>query len=293
MITQHKVLLLILITLWTTGFIRHLPARAADQPQSHKPYTQWTDTVAVAANSPITEEGKWPVKPRLAYAAAPRYAPTPHVQPKTPSAPQNTATGQINTSETKISVNTAVLTPSSLQDGFLWPTTWTYVIQPFRRGHRGIDITRDSAGGHGGGEDEEADQVSTDESPNAPKILAAKSGMVSFVGWMGGFGKLVIIDHEEGWQTYYAHLSTTSVKRGATVEKGQVLGIMGTTGRSTGVHLHFEIRKDGVPQNPLVAKPSLKPSSTPIVKKPEPSPTATPSSTPLPTLMLPVLEDQS
>lgn len=82
-------------------------------------------------------------------------------------------------------------------------------------------------------------------------IFAADNGKVVLAGWNGGYGKAVIIDHNNGYQTLYAHMSSIKVKEGQIVEKGEKIGIMGTTGNSTGVHLHFEIEKDGENQNPL------------------------------------------
>lgn len=82
-------------------------------------------------------------------------------------------------------------------------------------------------------------------------IKAADSGKVTFAGTKNGYGKTVIIDHNNGYQTLYAHLSKISVSKGEVVEKGDKIGVMGSTGRSTGVHLHFEIHKDGVPKNPI------------------------------------------
>ncbi len=80
---------------------------------------------------------------------------------------------------------------------------------------------------------------------------AADGGVVIFAGLKGNYGKLVIIDHENGFTTYYAHNDTIKVKKGQRVAKGDVIGTVGTTGRTTGPHLHFEIRKNGVPVNPL------------------------------------------
>lgn len=82
-------------------------------------------------------------------------------------------------------------------------------------------------------------------------IKAADNGKVTFAGTKDSYGKLVIIDHGNGYETRYAHLSSISVKKGDKVQKGDKLGVMGSTGRSTGVHLHFEILKDGKHQNPL------------------------------------------
>ena len=76
-------------------------------------------------------------------------------------------------------------------------------------------------------------------------IVAFESGTVTYAGNNGGYGNVVYIDHGNGYQTRYAHQKSLSVKVGQKVTKGQTLGYMGTTGNSTGNHLHFEIRKNG------------------------------------------------
>ena len=103
---------------------------------------------------------------------------------------------------------------------------------PFGRGirfHKGIDI----ANCHG------------------TNIVAAGSGVVTFVGNRSGYGKVVIIKHNSEYETLYAHNSKNLVKVGDKVEKGQTIAKMGSTGRSTGCHLHFEIHKNGQVINPL------------------------------------------
>ncbi|MCU6711024.1 peptidoglycan DD-metalloendopeptidase family protein [Paenibacillus sp. J5C_2022] len=82
-------------------------------------------------------------------------------------------------------------------------------------------------------------------------IMAADSGVVEFVGRKQGLGNAIIIDHKNGFKTVYGHLSSFKVSKGDKVEKGDAIGIMGNTGNSTGTHLHFEIHKNGVLQNPL------------------------------------------
>jgi murein DD-endopeptidase MepM/ murein hydrolase activator NlpD len=69
-------------------------------------------------------------------------------------------------------------------------------------------------------------------------------------GWNGGYGNHVIIDHGNGFTTLYAHLTSIFVEPGMTVSQGQQIGTMGSTGNSTGPHLHFEVRYGGVPYNP-------------------------------------------
>lgn len=84
-------------------------------------------------------------------------------------------------------------------------------------------------------------------------VYAADSGTVVFAGWhSGGYGNLVVIDHGNGFQTYYGHLSRISVRCAAGVGAGQVIGAVGTTGNSTGPHLHFEIQQNGVPTSPHI-----------------------------------------
>ena len=82
-------------------------------------------------------------------------------------------------------------------------------------------------------------------------LRAAKDGVVSFAGNMSGYGKIIIIKHSNGYETRYAHLSVISTKVGEHVNKGDLIGKTGASGRVTGPHLHFEIRKDGVPKNPM------------------------------------------
>lgn len=82
------------------------------------------------------------------------------------------------------------------------------------------------------------------------QISAADSGIVTFAGYKGSYGNLVIVDHGNGWQTYYAHNSALSVSAGDGVVKGQAIAAMGATGRATGSHCHFELRINGEPVNP-------------------------------------------
>ncbi|WP_163527891.1 peptidoglycan DD-metalloendopeptidase family protein [Halobacillus ihumii] len=82
-------------------------------------------------------------------------------------------------------------------------------------------------------------------------IKSADNGVVVSAGSDGDYGNKVVINHNNGYKTIYAHLASISVSPGETVEKGSAIGVMGTTGDSTGVHLHFEVYKDGSLQNPL------------------------------------------
>jgi murein DD-endopeptidase MepM/ murein hydrolase activator NlpD len=113
---------------------------------------------------------------------------------------------------------------------FVWPTSGS-INQRYWGGHGGIDI-----GAWTG----------------AP-VKAADGGYVAVAtgGWNAGYGNHVIIDHGNGFVTLYAHLNSIYVKPGESVVAGQQIGSVGNTGNSTGPHLHFEIRYQGVPRNPL------------------------------------------
>ncbi len=91
--------------------------------------------------------------------------------------------------------------------------------------------------------------------PYGANVKAANSGKVIFTGWYGGYGKVVILDHGKvngvPTTTLYAHLSSYRVEKGASVYRGQVIANIGTTGYSTGPHLHFEVRRNGATTNPL------------------------------------------
>lgn len=81
-------------------------------------------------------------------------------------------------------------------------------------------------------------------------VYAADGGVVTFAGWNGNYGKMIKIRHDNGSETYYAHLSSINVSNGARVAQGSLIGRVGNTGRSTGPHLHFEIRINGKTVNP-------------------------------------------
>jgi murein DD-endopeptidase MepM/ murein hydrolase activator NlpD len=82
-------------------------------------------------------------------------------------------------------------------------------------------------------------------------ILAAQEGVVRFAGWQGGYGKLVIVDHGHGLTTRYGHCSKITVSAGQQVGQGEMIARVGSTGHSTGPHLHFEVRHNEVAVNPM------------------------------------------
>lgn len=84
----------------------------------------------------------------------------------------------------------------------------------------------------------------------ASVVYASASGVVKLAGNVAGYGNMIIIDHKYGFSTYYGHLTKIYTKKNAIVKRGQPIGFAGSTGKSTGDHLHFEIRKNNKPINP-------------------------------------------
>ena len=88
-------------------------------------------------------------------------------------------------------------------------------------------------------------------------VRASQKGKVGYVGFKGGYGKLIILEHKFGYKTYYGHLSKILVRKGQYIKTGQTIGKVGSTGRSTGPHLHFEIRKFNSLKDPLALTKNL------------------------------------
>ncbi|HET6946574.1 MAG TPA: peptidoglycan DD-metalloendopeptidase family protein [bacterium] len=121
--------------------------------------------------------------------------------------------------------------------GFIWPARGVFTsgfgirrhpIFRIRRMHTGQDIA----------------------APYGTSVQAASDGRVIYTGWFGGYGKIVVIDHGDGVSTLYAHLSRILTRSGARVRRGEVVGRVGSTGYSTGPHVHFEVRVNGRPIDP-------------------------------------------
>ncbi|MGI6685725.1 MAG: murein hydrolase activator EnvC family protein [Bacillota bacterium] len=139
----------------------------------------------------------------------------------------------------KIQAERAKNSKNQFSGEFSWPTPgytritseYGYRIHPIlktKRMHTGIDIG----------------------APAGTSIKAVDDGTVIFAGWLGAYGNATIIDHGGGISSMYAHQSSISVKENQDVKRGQVIGKVGSTGWSTGAHLHFEVRKNGDPINP-------------------------------------------
>lgn len=133
----------------------------------------------------------------------------------------------------KVIVKGTKVIPSRGSGELTWPTNGGYISSNYGyrwgRLHKGIDIARSSN----------------------RTIKAADHGVVSFAGYKRGYGNKIIINHNNGMRTLYAHLSSINVRVGQTIEKGSQIGVMGSTGNSTGIHLHFEVHQNGGTQNPL------------------------------------------
>ncbi len=87
--------------------------------------------------------------------------------------------------------------------------------------------------------------------PKGTPIKASDDGVVTYASYSGSYGNIVKLSHGNGLETWYAHCDTMSVSVGQVISKGEVIATVGITGRATGYHLHFEVRKNGVPQNPM------------------------------------------
>jgi hypothetical protein len=188
------------------------------------PYLTWLplpsdDLYYVQVEPTSGEPGRYSLLLTLSEAPSPGVPGTPLPQQSTPVAPSGPA---------------AVVS----QGQFQWPTTrraisgWTF-HDPGNPGHIGLDI----------------------DAEMWDPIVAAADGVVVFAEWGGGYGNLVILEHEGDWRTYYAHFTEIVVEAGQEVRQGEILGGAGTTGYSTGPHLHFEIRYQGRPVDPHVHLP--------------------------------------
>lgn len=125
------------------------------------------------------------------------------------------------------------------EETFTWPVEGKIISQFGKRRnrlHNGIDI----------------------RAQKGDPIHAAYSGIICFSGWGGrGYGRLIIIEHENSLRTYYAHNLNNLVEKGEYVEKGQMIALVGRSGRASNYHLHFEVRNSNKPINPLHFLPAI------------------------------------
>lgn len=133
-----------------------------------------------------------------------------------------------------VTLNTTIPIPAIIGTGQLsWPIIGR-ISQNFWIGHRAVDIAMDTG----------------------TEVHAADGGVVIYSGWkVGGYGYLIVIDHGNGFLTMYEHNSQLLVNVNDNVEKDQVISLSGSTGRSSGPHLHFEVRLNGIPVNPFLYLP--------------------------------------
>ncbi|CAH0298683.1 Murein DD-endopeptidase MepM [Peribacillus sp. Bi96] len=135
--------------------------------------------------------------------------------------------------KTEITRKGTKVIPSQGSGTYAWPADGGYISskqgQRWGKLHKGIDIAR----------------------PATRTITAADHGIIETAGNSGGYGNKITINHNNGYKTIYAHLDSINVKPGQKIEKGMKIGMMGSTGHSTGVHLHFEVYKNGSLVNPL------------------------------------------
>jgi murein DD-endopeptidase MepM/ murein hydrolase activator NlpD len=152
-------------------------------------------------------------------------SPTSNATAFTPSVPSNNITPNVATnnitpnvgSESKAELIYPLMSIAPITSGFGWRT---HPLTGLRRFHSGVDLG----------------------APSGTPIVAASTGTVVSAGWKGGYGKAIVIQHNNMQQTLYGHLSEISVQEGQTIEQGTVIGLVGSTGNSTGPHLHFESR---------------------------------------------------
>lgn len=148
------------------------------------------------------------------------------------AAPTSAPVAIAHSEEDNQSPSTSSTAPANLPalgKGLIWPTVTKHISQYFKWGHTGVDI----------------------DNRSRPAIYAAEGGQVKIAHRLGGYGNLIVIAHGNGMETYYGHLGKFYVSEGERVTKGQAIGQMGSTGHSTGPHLHFEVRIAGRPANPL------------------------------------------
>lgn len=182
--------------------------------------------------------GKWPSGMERRRGPAAKTAVRLKVRDATPQTRQTVGavfdTKRASDMKKKVAHKTVAKAPPPPADGrrdYAWPVLGTYVrgfSTSWRKPHKGVDVA----------------------APRGEPIRAAREGKVIFSGKMRTYGNLVIVDHGDGFATLYAHCSRLDTEENDMVERNEVIARVGSTGRSTGPHLHFEIRYEGVAVDP-------------------------------------------
>jgi murein DD-endopeptidase MepM/ murein hydrolase activator NlpD len=207
-----------------------VPAAVSFAETSHQPTPLFVDSsvglLPVAQPMPVVIEPA----PRAPFAVVPPIVlPTPLAAPPVAPAPALSSQARDDDSDLRMAA-------LAIRFNAIWPTRGlitTYFGEVSRlspHGHSGLDIA----------------------GPERSPVLAADDGEVLKAYWNDeGYGGLVIIGHPSGYETWYGHLDSFDVEKGQHVKRGEQIGEMGSTGYSTGPHLHFEVRQDGQICNPL------------------------------------------
>jgi murein DD-endopeptidase MepM/ murein hydrolase activator NlpD len=161
--------------------------------------------------------------------------------------------------ETPVTGRLPITSKSTIAGGSNTPSIWPVAGTSARSG---FGVRRNPFGGRST-EFHKGQDISA---PMGTPVIATADGTVTIAGWQRGYGQVVYVDHGNGLSTRYGHLSRIDVLEGQTVTRGQLLGRVGSTGRSTGPHLHYEVRVDGQPTNPMRYLPQLQITPAPVIQ---------------------------
>lgn len=211
----------------TTAAAKTAMPAAACVPSGSEHFAETSKPINQAAAQPIAPSAAHPVPRELPAAAS--SAATPHVAPAPISAPPAAPLARhAAASAAPVAVALRIPLQGRISSGF---GVRHDPLHGRVKRHTGVDIA----------------------APQGTPIAAAAAGKVVFAGRRGGYGNLVEIEHADGQRTRYAHTARLLVKAGDEVKPGQTIATVGSTGRSTGPHLHFEVNKDGTRVDPLQA----------------------------------------